>query len=306
MTARWLACAVLTLAVLVAPVCAEEGAKPAAPPETAAPAEPARRATPAYAGEVVCAACHTDEMESYGRTPHAAALADTKRPEAERGCEACHGPGQAHVEAGGGKGVGGLRTFAKSEAASRRSAACLGCHGGASRRHDFRSDEHPLSGVACTDCHRLHGGRTEKLLRAETPGLCEGCHLEVRAKFALTERHQFGDQPLDCLECHRPHGSRTRAALRGANDRACFRCHGEYEGPFVFEHEALVTEGCVRCHEPHGSPNRHLLIRQQVAQLCYECHTVTPTNHLQPSYRDCTRCHVDIHGSNVDPHFLEQ
>jgi hypothetical protein len=52
--------------------------------------------------------------------------------------------------------------------------------------------------------------------------------------------------------------------------------------------------------------NRHLLVRQQVAQLCYECHSVTPPDHLQPSYRDCTRCHVDIHGSNLDPHFLER
>jgi hypothetical protein len=50
--------------------------------------------------------------------------------------------------------------------------------------------------------------------------------------------------------------------------------------------------------------NRHLLIRQQVAQLCYECHAVTPQTHLQPSFRDCTRCHVDIHGSNTDPRFI--
>jgi DmsE family decaheme c-type cytochrome len=111
---------------------------------------------------------------------------------------------------------------------------------------------------------------------------------------------------VTCLDCHRPHGSRNLAALRGANDLTCFRCHGDLEGPFVFEHAGNVTEGCQRCHDPHGSVNRHLLIRQQVAQLCYECHAVTPSNHLQPSYRDCTRCHVAIHGSNVDPRFLEQ
>ncbi len=34
--------------------------------------------------------------------------------------------------------------------------------------------------------------------------------------------------------------------------------------------------------------------------------TVTPATHLQASFRDCTRCHVAIHGSNVDPRFLEQ
>jgi hypothetical protein len=30
-------------------------------------------------------------------------------------CEACHGPGEAHSAAGGGKGVGGLITFAKND-----------------------------------------------------------------------------------------------------------------------------------------------------------------------------------------------
>jgi uncharacterized paraquat-inducible protein A len=52
--------------------------------------------------------------------------------------------------------------------------------------------------------------------------------------------------------------------------------------------------------------NRHLLVRQQVAQLCYECHTVTPSDHVQPSFRDCTRCHTAIHGSNFNALFLER
>ena len=45
---------------------------------------------------------------------------------------------------------------------------------------------------------------------------------------------------------------------------------------------------------------------QPVALLCYQCHTVTPPTHLQPSYRDCTRCHVSIHGSNTDPRFISR
>jgi DmsE family decaheme c-type cytochrome len=260
---------------------------------------------PAYAGEELCVACHAEQAESYGKSPHAT-LADASRPEALRGCEACHGPGAAHAEAGGGKGVGGLRAFARTEPASERSAACLKCHAGAESLHDWKAGEHALAAVPCTGCHRAHGGTRERLLAKKTPELCYGCHLDVRAKFALTEHHKVDEGVLDCLDCHRPHGTRTRPALRAANDRTCFRCHGEIEGPFVFEHFGLVTEGCARCHEPHGSINRHLLVRRQVAQLCYECHTVTPSNHLQPSYRDCTRCHVDIHGSNVDPRFLEQ
>ena len=250
-------------------------------------------------------ACHAEQGESYGKTPHAAALADASRPE-PRGCEACHGPGAAHVEAGGGKGVGDLQTFARARPASQRSAVCLKCHAGGESLHAFKSGEHGLAAVACTDCHRMHGGVGERLLAKKTPELCYGCHLEVRAKLALPEHHKVNEGVVSCLDCHRPHGSRNPRLLRGTNNRECFRCHGDVEGPFVFEHAGLVTEGCVRCHDPHGSVNRHLLVRQQVAQLCYECHAVTPPNHLQPSYRDCTRCHVDIHGSNVDPRFLEQ
>jgi predicted CXXCH cytochrome family protein len=93
--------------------------------------------------------------------------------------------------------------------------------------------------------------------------------------------------------------------MREPKDRTCVGCHVEIEGPWVFEHEGLVTEGCLGCHVAHGSTNRHLLKLRQVAQLCLQCHTVTPSSHTQPSYRDCTRCHTAIHGSNTDPRLLE-
>lgn len=270
---------------------------------------PAADAPPAsgYTGsDELCAACHTDQADSYAKTPHAAALSVATRPAAQRGCEACHGPGQAHSDAGGGKGVGGMRTFAKSVPAPQRSAPCLVCHAGDKSLHDFTSGEHAKSGVACTDCHDPHKGVGETMLVKSGTALCYGCHLDIRAKFAMPEHHKVDEGVVSCLDCHQPHGTRNPRLLKAANDRTCFRCHGDLEGPFVFEHTGNVTEGCQRCHEPHGSTGRHLLIRQQVAQLCYECHAVTPTSHVQPSYRDCTRCHVSIHGSNTDPRFLEQ
>lgn len=254
-------------------------------------------------GDETCAACHQDRSDSLAKTPHGAALADAARPEAQRGCEACHGPGSAHAEAGGGADVGGLESFKATRGAAERSAPCLRCHGGASDLHAFKSGAHAM--IACTDCHGAHGARAEPLLQAAPPKLCYGCHADVKAQFALPERHDVDRGVVRCIDCHTPHGGRDRAALRGANDRPCLTCHAEVQGPFVFEHAGSVTEGCAACHEPHGSTNRHLLIRQQVAQLCTECHAVTPANHVQPRYRDCTRCHADIHGSNVDPRFLE-
>ena len=286
--------AALSLAALIASGAAAE--------DEAAEAKSA--AAPSYAGEDVCAACHDEQAQSLAKSP-LAVISDPSRPEALRGCEACHGPGSAHADAGGGKGVGGLLAFGSGDAASTRAAACLKCHASSEGFHDVKRSEHTLAGVPCTDCHRIHTGKGAPLLAKPQPELCYGCHLQVRAKFALTEHHKVNEGVVSCVDCHRPHGSRNPSMRRAANDTACFRCHGDKEGPWVFEHAGLVTEGCLRCHDPHGSVNRHLLVRQQVAQLCYECHTVTPGTHLQPRFRDCTRCHVAIHGSNVDPRFLE-
>jgi DmsE family decaheme c-type cytochrome len=135
--------------------------------------------------------------------------------------------------------------------------------------------------------------------------LCYRCHPAVRSAFALPEHHKVPEGVVSCIDCHQPHGTREHAMLRDDQQRTCFRCHGELEGPFVFEHFGLTLEGCQSCHEPHGSANRHLLLYQQVAQLCYQCHAATPPSHVQPSFRDCTRCHTAIHGSNSQAFFLE-
>jgi DmsE family decaheme c-type cytochrome len=257
-----------------------------------------------YAGTDTCVVCHEEQATSYAKTIHAHVLGD-ERPENERGCEGCHGPGAAHAEAGGGKGVGGLQAFGRDDPASGKSAACLRCHAANVGRHDFLRGEHALSGVACTDCHGGHWGAGDAmLLRGGVPELCYGCHADVRAAFNLPERHGPGAAPPACGDCHEPHGTPNLASLREANDRRCLECHNDIAGPFVFEHAAVVSEGCTGCHEPHGSVNRHLLTRQPVAMLCYQCHTVTPRTHLQPTYRDCTRCHASIHGSNTDPRFI--
>lgn len=78
-----------------------------------------------FVGSETCSACHPDKYDSWADTPHAesikvlegAGMADsaeclachttgygTGAYEKAVACESCHGPGSAHVEAGGGAG----------------------------------------------------------------------------------------------------------------------------------------------------------------------------------------------------------
>jgi DmsE family decaheme c-type cytochrome len=201
---------------------------PAEPP--AAPASPAT-----FVGSDMCTGCHDEQATSMAKTIHGHAIFDEQRPEAERGCEACHGAGSIHVEEGGTE-KGGMHQFEEDESARSRSQPCLACHGGMGRLHDFLSGGHAMAQVACSDCHRVHTPKTPHLLAAKPPELCETCHQDVRATFALTEHHKVPEGVVGCLDCHEPHGSRQRALLKDDEDRLCTTCHTEVQGPFVFEH----------------------------------------------------------------------
>src|SRR6202041_2786911 len=71
-------------------------------------------------------------------------------------CEACHGPGGAHVKAGGGP-LAGMVDFGTKALTPvvKQNAACLGCHQ-SNAAHDWATSAHAASNVACASCHKLH------------------------------------------------------------------------------------------------------------------------------------------------------
>lgn len=225
---------------------------------------------------------------------------------------------------------------------SKENAAhCLLCHVSSKQQEFFEHSAHVAHGLSCDQCHTSHLVNEVKdlskgdnqypqghfyevprlpdevrwlhssLLKQSEPTLCFGCHGTVQAQFALPVHHRVPEGVVKCTDCHSPHGSLNRASLTRPNFQSCLNCHQEKRGPYIYEHASVRVEGCAACHTPHGSTNRMLLIRREGRQLCLQCHTGFHNQLSVPHSRlgfqtsgECTRCHVAVHGSNLDPTLL--
>ncbi len=231
--------------------------------------------------------------------------------------------------------------FAFRGAADENAARCLTCHNTSKQQELFAHSEHSAHGLSCNQCHSAHlvdavkdlskgdlsypqayffqvphvGDETRwlhnSLLKKAEPALCYTCHLTVQAQFALPNHHRVPEGLLKCSDCHNPHGTQNLASLNNPSWETCVKCHVEKRGPYVYEHPAVKIEGCVTCHNPHGSTNNMLLVRREGRQLCLQCHTGFHGQSAVPHSRlgfqtsgECTRCHVAIHGSNLDVNYL--
>jgi DmsE family decaheme c-type cytochrome len=265
-----------------------------------------------YVGAETCKGCHVESYEKFAHTKMGRLFLKHPRDANEKNaCENCHGPGRAHVEAGGGKGAGGLITFAKNDPTpvERRNQVCLGCHAKGNRLF-WNGSAHDSREVSCTGCHTVMTDITPRAQLAKPTEMetCGFCHQRQRAQQYRNSHMPLREGKMTCTSCHNPHGTINQALLRepSVND-SCFTCHAEKRGPFLWEH-APVTESCVNCHDPHGS-NHERMLKTAKPRLCQQCHVETrhptrpygrePTSNFKyVAARGCVNCHVNIHGSN--------
>jgi DmsE family decaheme c-type cytochrome len=276
---------------------------------TALPATWAQERT--YVGADACSLCHADHDEWTKVSVHAGAVVKTKAGEEVTGCESCHGPGSEHVED---MTPGTIRSF-RRESAKDGIDTCLACHGETHAELNYRRSAHMKRDVSCTDCHLattsegFHKMRVvDDVMRDAQPKVCYECHTDQRGSFALPYHHPVEEKFMGCTACHDPHGTFTAVQMKRRNtETVCTKCHEDTSGPFIFEHPPGRASGCVSCHQPHGSTNPRMLNRAQTQFLCLECHTNTPVFHdlSQDRYRNCTACHSQVHGSNLNRHLFE-
>ncbi len=294
----------------------------------AAPEEPAK--TPpiqvaphgTYAGSDTCLTCHDDRGAALTKGPHSHAFkagtpvapsgcgachAETK---AALGCEACHGPGKDHADAGGDKAK--IRRFS-SLSAPDASAVCSSCHF-RTQHALWAGSQHDQRNVGCTTCHSIHAAKGAKQLKAaEQAELCSSCHRPIVNKLNRLNHMPVREGKLVCTSCHNVHGSSNVKLLKagGTVSEFCVTCHAEKRGPVLWEHFP-VTESCSTCHDPHGSSNNRMLVAKPPF-LCQRCHVTSrhpPTvyegyllNNSQNANkiygRSCLVCHQQVHGSNA-------
>ena len=201
-----------------------------------------------------CAECHaTDFDKNY--SPVDRSYASTQA-EIGVGCEACHGPGEAHLAWANKLETSqvpwtGLTetgfTIDMSAGGETYIQQCATCH---SLREPF-DDGNPLPGTAFHDAYRLNALRSESY-HPDGQILAE---VYVYGSFLQSKMYAKG---VTCNDCHEPHSAQLRAQDNGV----CTQCHSEagntrfptltiksYDHPSHHFHEP-GTQGaqCKSCH----------------------------------------------------------
>lgn len=206
--------------------------------------------------------------------------------------------------------------------------ACVSCH---SIHHAVADSSVPLfrqsdQGASASLANlSLQSTSLASTRATKVNALCSSCHASAWAAFQRPHSHALPQGAMSCVDCHNPHGTSRPFGLNSTarttnSEPGCYKCHADKRGPFAFEHAPIRIEGCNACHENHGSANPKMLTRAEVSHLCLECHsnpaglsnrsgtlgTVPPGFHdlRTPVYRNCTTCHVRVHGSHVNRDFL--
>ncbi len=259
-----------------------------------------------YTGSSICAACHTDEYNTWKTSKHAlefkpgtqdsqnclichsTGLNLTSKEPVEKniGCEACHGPGEYHVKSGGEAG---------SIISDNSADICGRCHNGNSSE-DLTALLSFKPGMKLSEIINLnlidvspdktvpfykdiHPSLTYNMWRSSGHSKAPGRNTEINNK-----NHEG---PVTCSVCHNPHNSSNPSQLVMDSEKLCRECHFQgsvlkgYGAKGIEETRSLHT--AMPCTACHMTEKNHLMkmIRPDDPDLsedrldsCCDCHEV--------------------------------
>jgi len=241
-----------------------------------------------------CAECHaTDFDKNY--SPIERSYASTQA-EIGVGCEACHGPGEAHLawaerlettqKPWTGLTETGL-TIDMSQGGEVMVQQCASCH---ARREPFE-DGNPLPGRPFHDAYRLS---TLREVSYHADGQIQD-EVYVYGSFLQSKMYAQG---VTCSNCHEPHSAELRAQGNGL----CTQCHSQAGNP---DFPTLTLKS-------YDDPSHHFHPTGSEGAQCKSCHMIERDYMVVDGRRDhsfriprpdlsletrspnaCTDCHSD-------------
>jgi hypothetical protein len=243
-----------------------------------------------------CAECHaTNFRKNYDARTR---TYSSSQSEIGVGCEACHGPGEAHVEWARklqtrtadrwpGLSSKGFTISFSQQSAETEIQQCAGCH---SRREPF-GEGNPLPGTAYHDAYRL------ALLRNGQYHADGSIRDEVYVYGSFLQSKMY-DRGVRCTNCHEAHTAR----LKFEGNAICTQCHSPAgNNDFPSLRKALYDDPAHHFHE-QGSDGAQ----------CKSCHMIERTYMQVDGRRDhsfrvprpdlsdetgapnaCSDCHAD-------------
>ena len=142
-----------SLTAIASFLCIRGGAKAASSNNTSNPIDDSH-----YMGSETCQTCHAESYQRWKNTAMGRAfLEHAQTPLEKRACEACHGPGRAHVEGGG---VTAIIRFGKKSKnnVQEQNAQCLQCHDKGDRMF-WEGRTHDSRGLACVTLSPDHAAQ---------------------------------------------------------------------------------------------------------------------------------------------------
>jgi tetratricopeptide (TPR) repeat protein len=256
----------------------------------------------------MCADCHsTNVRKGYDAATDAF---NTTYSEVTVGCEACHGPGSAHIEWAGRKGKEPRKGLTVLLDERRGRSWGPDPATGKPRRSEPRSSDR--EGEVCAQCHARRSqvaegyqpgrGFLDHYLPALlSPGLyhADGQQQDevfIWGSWLQSRMHQAG---VSCSDCHEPHSQR----LRAPGNAVCAQCHApsNYDTPAHHHHPAGSTGAqCAECHMPQTTymvvdPRRDHSMRVPrpdesvaygVPNACNACHSDRDAQWASAAVRD--------------------
>ncbi|MEH6580544.1 MAG: tetratricopeptide repeat protein [Halioglobus sp.] len=241
-----------------------------------------------------CAECHSTQLEKNYQP--ADRSFDTQFAEIDVGCEACHGPGKAHIALAQKNTLDSKKNSGFPTALAQRGQWAFPPDKGIAKRNTPLQSRSQID--SCGRCHARRGTLgdyhygadlldTHRLSMPQSPLYYhDGQILDevyVYGSFIQSKMHQAG---VVCSNCHEPHSLKLRAEKNGV----CSQCHATetYDTKQHHHHTPGSTGAeCANCHMPETTymgvdprrdhslrvPRPDLSIVMGTPNACNQCHS---------------------------------